>query len=80
MILKIIGMDMKKSEIQNPELMSSDPGNWYGPFYFNRKDSRIMVPKINPSLGGTFNLASPYAIVILIVLIASIVITAIYSN
>lgn len=67
---------MKKK--QNPELMNNDPGKWFGPFYFNREDSRIMVPKLNPSLGGTFNLASPYAIMILIVIFATIVITALY--
>jgi uncharacterized membrane protein len=63
---------------RNPELMNNDPGKWFGPFYFNKEDSRIMVPKLNPSLGGTFNLASPYAILILIVIIATIIITALY--
>jgi len=63
----------------NPELMNNDPGKWFGPFYFNKEDSRIMVPKLNPSLGGTFNLASPYAILILIVILATIIITALYG-
>ena len=40
---------------QNSELMNTDPGKWLGPFYFNKEDSRIMVPKLNPELGGTFN-------------------------
>jgi len=64
---------------QNPELMNNDPGKWFGPFYFNKEDSRIMVPKLNPSLGGTFNFASPYAILILIVILATIIITALYG-
>jgi uncharacterized membrane protein len=70
---------MKELKKQNPELMNNDPAKWYGPFYFNKKDSRIIVPKLNPSLGGTFNMASPYAILIFIVIIASIVITAVFS-
>lgn len=41
--------------------MSKDPGNWRGPFYFNRKDPRLSVPKQDPTLGFTFNFASPYA-------------------
>ncbi|WP_066631440.1 hypothetical protein [Labilibacter marinus] len=41
--------------------MSKDAGNWYGPFYFNRKDPRLSVPKISPGLGNTLNFASPYA-------------------
>lgn len=70
---------MKELKKQNPELMNSDSAKWFGPFYFNKNDSRIIVPKINPSLGGTFNLASPYAIIIIIVIVASIVITSLYS-
>jgi uncharacterized membrane protein len=64
---------------QNQELMNNDPVKWYGPVYFNRKDPRIMVPKLNPALGGTFNLANPYALLILIVIIAAIVATALIS-
>jgi len=64
---------------QDRELMKKDPVNWYGPFYFNRKDPGIMVPKMNPSLGYTFNMANPYAILIVIAIIASIIITAIIS-
>jgi uncharacterized membrane protein len=67
-----------KRERQNPEFMNNDPGKWFGPFYFNKDDSRIMVPKLNPSLGGTFNMASPYAILILLVLALSIILTAIF--
>jgi uncharacterized membrane protein len=70
---------MQESKKESQELMNNDSGNWYGPFYFNRNDSRIMVPKINPALGGTFNLASPYAIVIIFAIIASIVLTSLYS-
>ena len=64
---------------QNPELMNNDLAKWYGPFYFNKRDSRIIVPKLNASLGGTFNMANPYAILIVVVIVVSIVITALLS-
>lgn len=52
--------------------MSKDPGNWKGLFYYNRKDPRLLVPKFDPSMGWTFNFASPYAYITLgcIILIA----------
>ncbi|HUX58086.1 MAG TPA: DUF5808 domain-containing protein [Bacteroidales bacterium] len=54
--------------------MSKDPGNWKGPFYHNRKDPRLMVPKLYSSLGWTFNFASPYAYIALIAIIATIIV------
>ena len=41
--------------------MSKDPSNWKGLFYFNRKDPRLLVPKLQPSLGWTLNFANPAA-------------------
>jgi uncharacterized membrane protein len=70
---------IKSLKKQNPELMSNDVAKWYGPFYFNKNDLRIIVPKMDPSLGGSFNLASPYAILILLVIVAIIFATAIFS-
>jgi uncharacterized membrane protein len=52
------------------DTMSKDPGNWKGPFYFNRKDPRLLVPKLYPSLGWTLNFASPYAYTTLILILA----------
>lgn len=54
------------------ESMSRNPDNWKGIFYYNRKDPRLMVPKQIPSLGWTFNFASPYVWITLggIILIA----------
>jgi len=51
------------------DTMSNDPGYWKGPFYFNRKDPRLMVPKLHPSLGWTLNFASPYAYISILALI-----------
>lgn len=65
----------KKSIDEDYELMSKNLNNWRGPFYFNPKDPRLSVPKLNPSLGRTLNFASPYAyltiIGIIVVTIAS---------
>lgn len=52
--------------------MSRDTSNWRGPFYVNRKDPRLIVPKINPMLGHTVNFANPYAIVVVILIIGFI--------
>ena len=51
--------------------MGKDPLNWRGPFYFNHKDPRIIVPKINPSLGWTLNFAKivTYLIIVGFILI-----------
>jgi uncharacterized membrane protein len=38
----------------------ANPANWSDSaigFYFSKKDSRILVPKRNPALGWTLNLA-----------------------
>ncbi|MDP2724036.1 MAG: hypothetical protein Q8O72_14870 [Bacteroidales bacterium] len=35
--------------------MNKNPNNWWGIFYFNRKDGRTLVPKSNPNLGWTLN-------------------------
>jgi uncharacterized membrane protein len=41
--------------------MSRDPQYWIGPFYFNKKDYRIIVPKYSPWMGWTLNFANPYS-------------------
>jgi uncharacterized membrane protein len=55
------------------DAMSKDPGNWKGPFYFNRKDYRILVPKYYSSMGWTLNFASPYSYLSLISIIIIII-------
>jgi uncharacterized membrane protein len=55
-------------------LMHKDPENWrFIFFYFNRKDSRLIVPKRYPYLGWTLNFANMWAYLFL----ASIIIFAI---
>ena len=58
--------------------MNNDPAKWYGPFYYNKRFKNYCT-KIESFIRGTFNMASPYAILIFIVIIASIVITAVFS-
>ncbi|MCZ4243946.1 DUF5808 domain-containing protein [Pedobacter punctiformis] len=46
------------------------PGNWkWGIFYFNKKDSRLIVSKQIPMLGWTFNFAHPISFVVLALMI-----------
>jgi uncharacterized membrane protein len=55
-------MKLKKDN-QYLDTMSRNPAFWKGPFYFNRKDPRLMVPKLHPSMGWTLNFANPGAYV-----------------
>ncbi len=58
--------------------MSKDPGNWRGPFYINKKDPRLTVPKQDPTLGFTLNFASPFAYIMILAIIAIVVVTTIF--
>ena len=65
-----------KSKIDQEFLntMSKDPGNWKGPFYFNRRDPRLLVPKLHPSLGWTLNFASPLTYIAVLAIIVVIIV------
>jgi uncharacterized membrane protein len=52
-------------EKQNRDSMTKDPRNWKGIFYFNPKDPRLLVQKISPLRGWTFNFASIYSFITL---------------
>lgn len=56
------------------ENMRKNPSNWRGPFYYNRKDPRLQVPKLS-GLGWTPNFASPYSWLIIVGIILIIIIT-----
>jgi len=67
-----------KIEKEFLDRMNKNPGNWIGPFYFNRKDPRLIVPKLHSfglGLGWTFNFASPYTYVFLILVVVIIVVS-----
>lgn len=63
----------KKPEKELINLMSKNPDNWKGIFYVNRKDQRIIVPKIDPTLGWTLNFGNIYAYLGLLSIIAIII-------
>ena len=52
--------------------MIDDPMNYkWGIFYFNRKDSRIVVPKRARGMGWTLNFGNIYAYVLVILIVAA---------
>ena len=51
----------------------NESDNWIGVFYFNRKDTRLIVPKRIAGFGWTLNLANSYTYILLIAVIAIIV-------
>jgi len=59
--------------------MSKNPNNWRGIFYFNRKDPRLIVPKLDPSMGWTLNFASPYSYLFLIAIVLIIIASAYFK-
>ena len=67
----------KKVEKEIAGSGSKYPNNWKGVFYVNSKDPRIVVPKINPSLGWTLNFGHKVSylgiILIILIIIASLV-------
>jgi len=57
-------------EQNNLERMKNDPDNYkWGIFYFNPKDSRIILPKRNLWMGFTVNFANPYSYLIILIII-----------
>ena len=54
--------------------MKNDPMNYkWGVFYFNRKDSRIILPRRNKIMGWTLNFANPFTYLLITGFIALIV-------
>lgn len=49
--------------------------NWKGLLYFNKKDSRVVVPKRVPGMGWTLNFANPYTYIMILAIISIIVIS-----
>jgi uncharacterized membrane protein len=53
--------------------MRQNPENYiWGVFYFNKKDSRVILPKSNSLRGWTLNFASPYTYLSIIAIIGLI--------
>jgi uncharacterized membrane protein len=58
--------------------MSSNPNNWKGIIYFNPGDPRLLVRKIHPSMGWTFNFAHAWSYVALISMILIAIATVLF--
>lgn len=56
-------------------MKNNNEENWYGVFYFNRKDSRIIVPKRFRGLGWTLNFGNPYTYILIAVIILLIILS-----
>ena len=41
--------------------MINNPNNWNGIFYKNPNDPRVLVRRVSPTKGWSYNWASPYA-------------------
>jgi len=57
-----------KNKNQNSE-------NWYGILYFNREDSRVIVPKRVQGMGWTLNFGNTLTYVLIAVIIGLIIIS-----
>lgn len=58
--------------------MKTSPENYkWGFIYYNPEDSRVMVPKISPAMGWTFNFANPITYIIFIANIILVILTSI---
>ncbi|MCB2207268.1 MAG: hypothetical protein KQH67_03125 [Bacteroidetes bacterium] len=53
--------------------MRKNPDNWKWIFYINRRDPRLIVPKLNPTMGWTINLGNTWAVTGLILITAIVV-------
>ncbi|MCA1760029.1 MAG: DUF5808 domain-containing protein [Bacteroidales bacterium] len=54
--------------------MNTNPENYkWGMIYFDPKDPRVIVPKVNHWLGWTFNFARPASYLIILAFIALII-------
>ena len=49
--------------------------NWIGVLYFNRKDSRVIVPKRISGMGWTLNFGNPYTYTIIIAITLIVIIS-----
>ena len=67
-------MNSNDPDKETLDAWNKDPNNWYfGVFYFNKKDKRLLPPKRVPMLGWTINFANPLSILISVILTAIII-------
>ncbi len=63
----------KKRAKSNYDLLDKNPDNWRGIFYYNPRDSRILVPKMNPRMGYTLNFGNHFSYLFLIGILVLII-------
>jgi uncharacterized membrane protein len=68
----------KPSSKEFLDAMRKESGNFKGIFYVNKKDPRILVPKMNPSMGWTLNFGHPVSYIGLGALLLVIIISEIF--
>jgi len=68
----------KKLTTERLDSMSRNPANWKGVFYVNRKDPRLIVPKLIPQMGWTFNFGSIYSYITIILIVVIIIISQLF--
>lgn len=54
--------------------MAKNPANWRGLFYVNRRDPRLIVPKISPSFGWSFNFGNIYSYITILSILLLIIV------
>ena len=64
-----------KHSNESLDLMSKNRNNWKGVFYLNRKDPRLIVPKLDPTMGWTLNFGSIYTYFTIIGVIAIVILS-----
>ena len=70
--------DLKKNKLPDNKSENVDfnkSAMWVYPFYINRYDSRIIVPKKNKMMGWTLNFGNPYTYILIVFVIALIIIS-----
>lgn len=60
--------------------MAKNPANWKGILYFNRKDPRLIVQKLYPTLGWTLNFANPLTYLAVIFIVLAVVVVTVLTN
>lgn len=82
MLMEVIYQKQKKKQLMSskPQFdnVNNDSGYYkFGIFYYNKKDTRFMVPK-STNLGYTVNFARPYAYIVLFAVILIIIISILF--
>jgi len=62
-----------KPQKQHFDPMYKNSANWKWIFYYNPRDSRVLVPKLNSKFGWTFNFGNKFTYIGIIIVVLIIV-------